>query len=104
MVPWPDAAFDAAVAVNSMQLWDPLHAAVRELARVVRPGGVLVAITHTWAVEKRMSTGEWTTTTGELLEHSGFSGVTVGTRTFRSGPGLVQRAERRARGCDPSAL
>ena len=51
-----------------------------------------------------MSTVEWTSTTSELLQRSGFTGVTVGTRTFRSGPGLVQRAKRTARGCDPSAL
>ena len=101
MVPWPDAAFDAAVAVNSMQLWDPLPAAVRELARVLRPGGVLVAVTHTWAVEKRMATAEWTSTTNELLQRCGFTDVTVGTRTFRSGPGLVQRAERLRRRRDP---
>ena len=103
MVPWPDGVFDAAVAVNSMQLWDPLPAAVRELARVLRPGGVLVALTHTWAVEKRMATEEWTSTTRDLLQRSGFTDVTVGTRTFRSGTGLVQHAERLPARRDPSA-
>lgn len=95
-IPWPDDAFNAAVAVNTMQLWDPLESALREVGRVLRPGGVLVALTHAWAVEKRMTTGEWKSTTSELLERCGFTGVTVGTRIFRSGPGLVQRAERRA--------
>jgi ubiquinone/menaquinone biosynthesis C-methylase UbiE len=91
-LPWPDDAFDGAVAVNSMQLWDPLEDAVREIARVVRPGGVLVALTHTWAVEKAMRVEEWTATTDELLERYGFTDVTARTRAFRSGPGLVQRA------------
>ncbi len=102
-MPWPDGAFAGAVAVNCMQLWDPLQAALREVGRVLRPGGVLVALTHTWAVEKRMSAGEWTTTTGGLLEQCGFTNVTSGTRTFRSGPGLVQRAERLPRRCDLGA-
>jgi ubiquinone/menaquinone biosynthesis C-methylase UbiE len=93
-VPWPDGAFDAVVAVNSMQLWDPLEGGLREVGRVLRPRGVLVALTHTWAVEKRMSAGEWTTTIHELLERCDFTGVAGGTRTFRSGPALVQRAER----------
>jgi ubiquinone/menaquinone biosynthesis C-methylase UbiE len=91
-VPWPDDTFDAAVAVNSMQLWDPLEEGVREIARVVRPGGVLIALTHTWAVEKAMEVERWTASTDELLERYGFTGSAARTCGFRSGPGLVQRA------------
>ena len=91
-LPWPDGVFDAAVAVNSMQLWDPLEDAVQEIARVLCPGGVMVALTHAWAVEKAMRVDEWTAVTSDLLERYGFTGVTTRTGTFRSGPGLVLRA------------
>jgi ubiquinone/menaquinone biosynthesis C-methylase UbiE len=91
-LPWGDDTFDAAVAVNSMQLWHPLEEAVREISRVLRPDGALVALTHTWAVEKTMTVEEWTAVTGGLLERYGFTGVTTRTGTFRSGPGLVQQA------------
>jgi ubiquinone/menaquinone biosynthesis C-methylase UbiE len=93
-VPWPDDTFDAAVAVNSMQLWEPLEEAVQEISRVLCPGGTLIALTHTWAVEKRMKLEEWTASTDELLGRYGFTGIATGTRAFRSGSGLVQRAAR----------
>src|SRR5262245_34900076 len=49
-LPWPDDSFDGATAVNSIMLWKPLDASVAEVARVLRPGGRLVTITHDWAL------------------------------------------------------
>lgn len=49
-LPWPDDYFDGATAVNSIQLWDPLAASAAEVARVLRPGGRLVTITHDWVL------------------------------------------------------
>ncbi|KQX08195.1 MULTISPECIES: class I SAM-dependent methyltransferase [unclassified Leifsonia] len=46
-LPFPDAAFDVATAVNALQFADDTTDAVRELARVVRPGG-FVAVAN-WA-------------------------------------------------------
>ncbi|MEL4320304.1 class I SAM-dependent methyltransferase [Leifsonia sp. YIM 134122] len=46
-LPFADAAFDVATAVNALQFADDTTAAVRELARVVRPGGI-VAVSN-WA-------------------------------------------------------
>ncbi|KQO97680.1 class I SAM-dependent methyltransferase [Leifsonia sp. Leaf264] len=46
-LPFADAAFDVATAVNALQFAEDTTAAVRELARVVRPGGI-VAVSN-WA-------------------------------------------------------
>lgn len=49
-IPFPDASFDAVMAINSIQFTpDPLRAA-RELARVTAPGGHLAVVV--WAVER----------------------------------------------------
>ena len=56
-----DATFDSAVAVNSIQTWEPFEGSLREVGRVLRTGGRLVTLTHDWALRK--STGrepeEW---------------------------------------------
>jgi ubiquinone/menaquinone biosynthesis C-methylase UbiE len=93
-IPWPDEAFGGVVAVNSIQLWDPLEVGVREVARLLAPGGTLVTLTHVWAVEKRAPLEEWTGSTTELLTSSGLVDVAHSTATFRSGNGLVLRASK----------
>ncbi len=52
-IPWPTSTFTGVVAVNSLQLWEPLDASVREVVRVLAPGGRLVTVTHVWAIVKR---------------------------------------------------
>jgi SAM-dependent methyltransferase len=42
-LPWEDASFDAVAGVNSFQFAGDPERALREAARVVRPGGVVVA-------------------------------------------------------------
>ena len=101
-IPWPDRTFTGALAVNSIQLWDPLDASIREVARVLAPGAPLVAITHVWAIEKRSPLEDWASTTVELLTATGFGVVTRRTSPFRSGHGLVLRAEKR-RPCNRKA-
>jgi hypothetical protein len=80
------------LAVNSIQLWDPLEAGVREVARVLAPGGVLVTITHVWAIEKRAPLEQWMGSTTDLLRACGLAHVTHSTAPFRSGNGLLLRA------------
>ena len=41
-LPFPDAHFDAACTANCVYFWPDLDAGLRELARVLRPGGALV--------------------------------------------------------------
>ena len=55
---WEDMSFDGVVAVNSIQMWDPLDASLAEVARVLRPSGRLITLTHDWAIER--STGRST--------------------------------------------
>ncbi|HXQ59308.1 MAG TPA: class I SAM-dependent methyltransferase [Acidimicrobiales bacterium] len=95
-IPWPGDSFDAVVAVNSIQLWSPLTAAIAEVARVVRPGGMLVTLTHAWAVEKRTSLDEWVESASRLLTEHGFAIVTSGTEGFRSGRALTLHARYRS--------
>lgn len=57
---WPEGSFDAAVAVNSIQLWDPLDASIAKVATVLRPQGQLVTPTHAGAIERTgRSIAEW---------------------------------------------
>jgi ubiquinone/menaquinone biosynthesis C-methylase UbiE len=101
-IPWSDGTFTAALAVNCMQLWDPLDASVREIGRVLAPAGRLVAITHVWAIEKRAPLEQWVTAVSELLGGAGLDDVAHWTTSFRSGEGLVIRAEKR-RPCNRKA-
>jgi ubiquinone/menaquinone biosynthesis C-methylase UbiE len=93
-IPWPDEAFTGVLAVNSIQLWDPLEAGVSEAARVLAPGGALVTITHVWAIEKRAPLERWIGSTTGLLGACGFADVTHSTASFRSGNGLLLRASK----------
>jgi ubiquinone/menaquinone biosynthesis C-methylase UbiE len=91
---WPDGVFSGVLAVNSIQLWDPLEAGVREVARVLAPGGALVTVTHVWAIEKRAPLDEWIGSATDLLGACGFAHVTHSTASFRSGNGLLLRASK----------
>ena len=92
-IPWPDRSFDGVLAVNSMQLWAPLPEGLREVARVLRPGGALVALTHVWAIEKTRPLAEWIEALTAQLEHTGMGPVSTRTDRYRSGPGLLVRTE-----------
>ena len=101
-IPWPDGTFTGALAVNSIQLWDPLDASAREVVRVLAPRGRLVAITHVWAIEKRLPLEQWASAVVELLAAAGFDDIAHRTAPFRSGQGLVLRCEKR-RPCNRKA-
>jgi ubiquinone/menaquinone biosynthesis C-methylase UbiE len=91
-IPWPDNTFNGIVAVNSAQLWRPLNTAVGEVARVIRPGGSLVTITHTWAIEKTSPVPEWIERRSSLFAERELSAISSRIQKFRSGCGLILRA------------
>ncbi len=88
-IPSPNGVFDGVVAVNSIQLWEPLPSAVGEVARVIRDRGKFVAMTHIWAIEKWSSLEEWSETIRSLLGERRFSEIVLKTQRFRSGDGLI---------------
>jgi ubiquinone/menaquinone biosynthesis C-methylase UbiE len=74
-----NGAFDGAIAVNSIQLWEPLDVSLCEVSRVLRSGARLVTLTHDWAIER--STGQdvdtWSERIRALSEASGFTAPRV---------------------------
>ena len=85
-MPWEDATFDGAIAVNSLQLWEPMDTSAAEVARVLRPGAPLVTITHDWALRKHAaSVEEWIETVSAALERAGFEERRSWTGTAGSG-------------------
>jgi len=79
--------FDAAVAVNSHQLWQPHDVSAGVLASVLERGGRLVTVTHDWAIEKRLPLEQWHERVAADLKAAGFAEPTWDRRRYRSGSG-----------------
>ncbi|MFO7277728.1 MAG: class I SAM-dependent methyltransferase [Pseudomonadota bacterium] len=67
-LPFTDATFDRAFAINSMQLWSDVQAGLRETRRVLKPGGVLL-------LGFTRHSGQQRDGLRELLEAAGFVDV-----------------------------
>ena len=48
--------FDGVIAVNTLQLCEPIVDTARELARVMKPGAKLISLTHDWAMKRHAAT------------------------------------------------
>ncbi|HWF15757.1 MAG TPA: methyltransferase domain-containing protein [Acidimicrobiales bacterium] len=93
-VPWPDSTFAGALAVNSLQFWEPLDGSIREVVRVLAPGAHLVTLTHVWAIEKRHPLDEWVERLTEALTRADLTQIVHRAASYRSGDGLVLRAQK----------
>jgi len=91
-LPLDDATVDGAIAVNSMQLWDPFDASVAEVARVLRPGGRLVTLTHDWAMAHHEgSVDAWLDRAQRVCEQHGLDGCRSWRGTSERGKELLCR-------------
>jgi len=61
-LPYPDGTFDHVVAVNTVAIWPDLDAGIREIHRVLRPGGALLIAWHSSsspsALQRRLGLSE----------------------------------------------
>jgi ubiquinone/menaquinone biosynthesis C-methylase UbiE len=65
-LPFPDAAFDKAFTINSMQVWPDAGAGLREIHRVLRRGGVI-------ALAFTVNSGQARRGVAEMLSAAGFA-------------------------------
>lgn len=97
-IPWPDGSFDAVLAVNSVQLWQPFDRSIAETARVLRPGGRLISLTHDWAIRK--STGhdvaDWARWATTICHAHGLTGTDCRRARAENGRSVAFTATRRA--------
>ena len=94
LLPFPDNTFDKALAVNSQEHWPHPLANLREVRRVLKPGGILViAEQPVWA-----KTGaDDCRFAGELaarVAEAGFSEVETISRRMRPAPTICVRARK----------
>jgi ubiquinone/menaquinone biosynthesis C-methylase UbiE len=95
-MPWPAHHFDGAIAVNVMQLCEPIEATATELARLLRPGARLVSLTHDWAIRKHAPTVDaWLADAKCALAARGFIDIDTGQGRAESGT-IVRLTARRS--------
>lgn len=97
-LPWPDAHFDAALALHSFQFWVEPAAALAEIARVLRPSGrLLLVLRHhgsrapDWLPNPASRSGHEPEAARELLAGAGFRDVSERPAAGRSRILLARR-------------
>ena len=95
-IPAPSQHFDAAIAVNSLQLCDPFIDTAREIARVLRSQAQLVSLTHDWALSRHAgSVAAWLQTTGAALVDLGFDDIRSFAASAEKGRAIALIARRK---------
>ena len=67
-LPFPDDSFDAATAYETIYFWPDVPRALREVLRVLKPGGVLMVCNEADGVN--VTGEEWKPTAGELTVYT----------------------------------
>jgi ubiquinone/menaquinone biosynthesis C-methylase UbiE len=99
-LPWPDASFDKAFAVHTIYFWREPSSDLRELLRVLRPGGRVVlgfrerSVTATSTFPAEVYRFYSATEVLQLLEASGFGDATIARATSGAGDLRIACARR----------
>jgi arsenite methyltransferase len=102
-IPWPDSEFDRILSVNSLPYWPDPPRGMREIGRVLRPGGALVLGLRNKASMDKLGIerlGYWSPSESEietLLTNAGF--VALSSQSHREkarGDFVIFRAHRAA--------
>lgn len=68
--------FEGALAVNAIQMCEPIDHTARQLRALLAPGARLITITHDWAMKKQAgSVANFVARLGDALTKAGFSQV-----------------------------
>ena len=97
----PGVDADAAIAVNSHQLWQPHEESVVAISRGLRPGGRLITLTHQWAITNTMPLEAWKVRVHSDLVEAGFNPPSWTEASYRSGRGLALLASKGGDGHTP---
>jgi len=98
-IPAGDRAFDGAIAVNVLQLCEPLERTASELARVMKPGARLVSLTHDWAMAQHAGSVEaWLEAARAAFAEAGFEALEDFRAAAEKGRAVAFAARRAAGG------
>lgn len=95
-IPFQSGTFDGAIAVNAIQLCEPLDISLTEIGRVMKNKAKLVTITHDWAAAKHAGTAEnWIASIKSALSSCGFGAIDDFRGKSEGGKAIVVNAIRR---------
>lgn len=94
-LPWGDATFDGALAVNAIQFFEPPDPSLADIARVLRPGARLVTLTHDWALRQGHATLDaWWADLTPRLSAAGFTDLRRWQARAEDGKAVAMAATR----------
>ena len=89
-LPWPDESFDGVVSTNNVQLWESVASDLKEVARVLAPGGRVVIAVYAWIAPR--SRPPFHQYLRGALGDARLGDIEVWQEWVRVGPALLARA------------